>query len=420
MNKLIFKKHRQEFADQMKEYSFALFYSGEAPHKTADQFYQYVPNRNFYYLTGLKNANNILLLLKTESSFLEFMFIEEASDFATKWLGRRLTKDEVSTICDVEVKNIHFLNEFTNFVSQQILSNSRKALTVFPKKVYLDLYRSKPNSRPISLDQSDFFLKNYPEIRIQNANEILDIKRMYKSQEEVALISQAIEYAKKGIEAIFRFTKPKYNEHQLEALFEYTIKSEGSEGLSFNSIIASGKNATILHYEDNFCEIKDGDLVLLDLGALSDTYASDISRTFPANGTFTSRQAKIYEIVLSVNKKTIEYVKPGIFVADLNRYAKDLLTQGLKAIGLIKEDSEIDRYYYHSVSHYLGLDVHDVGTYQEPLKPGIVLTVEPGLYIEEEGLGIRIEDNVLVTEEGHINLSESIIKEMKDIEAFMK
>jgi len=217
-----------------------------------------------------------------------------------------------------------------------------------------------------------------------------------------------------------KFAKPGVNERELEAYYEYQIKMAGSKGISFDSIVASGKNGTILHYIDNFSEVKEGSLVLLDLGAKNGLYSSDISRTFPINGKFSERQKQIYEIVLNTNKKIIEMVKPGVMVNDLNLSAKKMLMEEAKKIGLIKEDHEIDKYYYHGVSHYLGLDTHDVGTYHEPLQAGVVLTVEPGFYIEEEGIGIRIEDNVLVTETGRRNLSESIKKEWIDIENLMK
>jgi Xaa-Pro aminopeptidase len=163
----------------------------------------------------------------------------------------------------------------------------------------------------------------------------------------------------------------------------------------------------------------EGTLVLTDLGCLSNVYASDITRTFPVSGKFTDRQKALYNLVLSVNKKCIDFVKPGLMMAELNAYAKKLLAEGAVKLGVIANESEIDKVYYHSVSHYLGLDVHDVGTYSVPLAPGTVLTIEPGLYVNAEKIGIRIEDNVLVTETGSRNLSKSILKEVADIEKFM-
>jgi Xaa-Pro aminopeptidase len=242
---------------------------------------------------------------------------------------------------------------------------------------------------------------------------------MYKDEYEIEEIKRAISYSKIGIEAVLKTAKSGMNERALLAHYEFALKNAGSEGNSFNPIVASGANATTLHYEENDKFVDDGSLVLLDLGALAGPYASDISRTFPVNGRFTNRQKQIYELVLNVNKACINFVKPGIMMAELYQYAKDLLAEGEKALGLIQTQDEIVKYYYHNVSHFLGLDVHDVGDYLIPLKAGIILTIEPGFYIAEEGIGIRIEDNVLVTSSGSENLSKSIIKEIKEIEAFM-
>lgn len=184
--------------------------------------------------------------------------------------------------------------------------------------------------------------------------------------------------------------------------------------------LASGKNATVLHYEDNDAQIQNGDLVLLDLGAQKDYYNADISYTFPANGTFSSRQKQIYNIVLKALKETTEIIKPGLKFAALIEHTKKVLAEECKAIGLIQEDEELSKYYYHGVSHFLGLDTHDVGTYKDRvLEEGMVITIEPGLYIEEESIGIRIEDDILVTKDGYENLSKDIIREVEEIEEFM-
>lgn len=207
-------------------------------------------------------------------------------------------------------------------------------------------------------------------------------------------------------------------EYQLESYFDQAIKYHGSTSYAFETIAASGKNSCCLHYSKNNCEISDGDLVLFDLGATSDYYCADISRTFPANGKFTPRQREIYDIVLRGQKLVFESIKPGLTTRDLNNILVDFYKVELKKIGLIKEDSEVSKYYYHGVSHHLGLDCHDLCDYT-PLKPGSVITVEPGLYILEESIGIRIEDDALVTEDGCINLSAEIIKEIDEIEAYL-
>ncbi|MFA7106119.1 MAG: aminopeptidase P N-terminal domain-containing protein, partial [Candidatus Izemoplasmatales bacterium] len=386
-----------------------------------DQFHKYIPNRNFFYLTGLMRENFVLFLAKDDSQIHEYIFIEEASDYANKWLGKRLTKQEVSEISGIDINNILYVQEFRNFIASRVLTDSRASLlSKVPENLYLDMFRYRKMKKPVSFNFFSEIIDNYPELYIKDLGGLISDMRRIKTKAEVLEIQKAIDYTQKGIEAIWKNAKPGINEAQLEALFEYTIKVEGSKGVSFDTIVASGKNGTVLHYVENDQKIEDNSLVLLDLGALSNLYAGDISRTFPVNGKFTERQSEFYQMVLDVNKKTIEMIKPGVYVRELNDFARDMLAEGMIRLGKIKEKSEISKYYYHNVSHYLGLDVHDVGTYSQPLSPGAVITVEPGIYIEEEAIGIRIEDDVLVTSKGHENLSKNIIKEIKDIEDFMK
>ncbi len=413
-------KRRAAFSKEMKEQSLALLYSGKAPYKSKDQNYPFTINRNFYYLTGLRRENFYLLLLKDKKNHFEFLFIEEPSDYATKWLGSRLTKEEASEISGVAYENIHYLTDFDSFLAQKVMLDSRNAVTTVPRHLYLDLFRQYVMVKPESLVVFNRVTETYPELRIKDATTILDELRRIKSDAEVEEIKTAIGYTQKGVEALLKHVEPGINERDLEAKFEYKIKKAGSEGLSFGTISASGKNATVLHYEDNNCVIEDNTLVLNDLGALSNEYAADITRTYPANGKFTERQKQFYQLVLDVNKKIISLIKPGIMVSELNSIATEMLADGMLKLGKIKEKSEITRYYYHSIGHYLGLDVHDVGTYTKPLEEGVVLTVEPGIYVSEEAIGIRIEDNVLVTKDGSLNLSQNIIKEIDEIEAFMK
>ena len=419
MSQALFVKNRRNFLARMEDRSFALLFSGEAPHKTADQYYPYVANRNFYYLTGLSRPHFVLALLKADGVTKEFLFIEEATDYSEKWLGHRLTREEAAAISGIPVSQIQFTQQMEAFVGSAVLSNSRKALMSLPRFLYLDLHRPQPQVKPVAMTQAAFLLENYPEIVLKNAGELLNSLRMIKDPWEVGEIEKAIGYAKAGIEAVWKAARPGINEHALEALFEYAARTAGSEGLSFGTILASGINATALHYEDNNCVVADGDLVLTDLGCLAGPYASDITRTFPVSGKFSPRQRQLYQLVLDVNKACIDFVKPGILWADLNALAKKKLAEGALRLGLISEEAQIDRYYYHTVSHYLGLDVHDVGNYNEPLREGMVLTIEPGLYVAEEKIGIRIEDNILITRDGARNLSQDILKEVDDIEAFL-
>ncbi len=421
MNKSEYISRRKILMDELIDQSFALLASGEAMHKTLDQFHKFVPNRHFFYLTGLKRENFILFLAKDQDQYLEYIFIEEPSDYATKWLGSRMTKEEVNAVSGIEMKNILFVQDFKDFIANRVMTDSRQALlSKTPLNLYLDLFRYKKMKKPISFTYFAEVIENYPEIVIKDANALISNYRRIKTKPEIDEISKAILYTKAGIESILKNAGPNVNEAHIEALFEYAIKMAGADGLAFDTIVASGKNATILHYVENNQNIKKDDLVLLDLGAASNLYSADISRTFPISGNFTERQKMFYQLVLDVNKATIEKVKPGIYVKELNEFAKNMLAEGMIKLGKIKEKTEIDKYYYHGVSHYLGLDVHDVGTYTETLSPGAIITVEPGIYIEEEAIGIRIEDNILVTKNGYENLSKDIIKEIKEIEEFMK
>ena len=204
-------------------------------------------------------------------------------------------------------------------------------------------------------------------------------------------MKEAIKITNEGINLMMKKARPGMVEHELEAYFEYTLKKHGVI-TSFDTIAASGTNGCILHYSDNNRKTEDNELILFDLGAYKNNYASDISRTFPLNGKFTELQKKYYDIVLDCNKKCIKFVKPGVTWKELNDYAKDILSEGLIKLGKIKEKEELIKYYYHSIGHYLGLDVHDVGPYTESLKEGQVITIEPGLYVKEDNIGIRIED----------------------------
>jgi len=420
MRNIDFIKRRTAFSQGMKDESFALFHSGKAPYKSKDQNYPFTINRNFFYLTGLKRENFYLLLLKNKEKHFEFLFIEEPSDYATKWLGSRLTKEEASEISGIANENILYLADFDSFVANKILMDSRVALTKLPKHLYLDLFRQYIMEQPASLVVFKKVIDTYPELKIKDATTILDDLRRIKTEVEAEEIRKAIGYTNSGIQAMMKAVHPGMNERELESLFEFSVKNSGSKGISFNTIAASGKNATVLHYEDNNCLIQDGNLVLTDLGALSNEYAADITRTYPANGKFSERQKQFYQLVLNVNETIITSIKPGVMLSELNALATDMLAEGMIKLGKIKEKSEISKYYYHGIGHFLGLDVHDVGTYTKPLEPGVVITVEPGIYVSEEGIGIRIEDNVLVTETGRENLSKQIIKEIDEIEAFMK
>ncbi len=416
--KNIFIENRNKLIERIEESSVVILDSGKAMHKTLDQFYQYIPNRNFYYITGLSEPNIKLMIVKGEKTSFTMLFIEETTEYMRQWLGETITKEEASRISGVEITKILYLDKFEQFF-RSLMTYGRGLGIKPPKNLYMDLYRINSTEEPISQTQFRFVLDTYKELKMKNVNEHISYLRMFKSQTELEKLEKAIEITKKGLYRIMDNLKIRDNESQLEADFIHQITLEGSSGVSFDTIAASGENATILHYEENNSVLKEGNLILFDLGALYSNYGSDISRTYPISGKYESRQKIIYEIVLKVNKEAINFVKPGITWNQLNKFAKDLLASECLKIGLIKTEDEITKYYYHSVGHFLGLDVHDVGHYELPLKEGMVITIEPGLYIKEEKIGIRIEDDVLITKNGSRVLSKDIIKEVEDIEEYL-
>ncbi len=413
-----YKKNRNRLTERIEKESVVIIDSGKPAHKTTDQFFQYTPHRNFFYLTGLSEPNVRLMIVKGKKKSFSMLFIEETTEYMRQWTGEKINKQKASDISGIEITKIYYLDKFEVFF-RSMMTYGRGIGIAPPKNCYMDLYRVNSSEEPISHSQFGSILNNYKELNTKNINEHISYLRMFKADYEVENLKKAIDITETGLNRIMNSLKERTNEFQLEADFSHQIQLEGSIGNSFKTIAASGSNATVLHYEDNNSDIHKGDLILFDLGALYNNYGSDISRTYPINGKFSERQKVLYEIVLKVNKESIKYVKPGITWKELNKYARDMLIKECKSIGLIETDEEINKYYYHSVGHFLGLDVHDVGHHELELIEGMIITIEPGLYISEENIGIRIEDDILITKNGCVNLSKNIIKEVKDIEEYL-
>ncbi|PLT28911.1 aminopeptidase P family protein [Peribacillus deserti] len=412
MQKDFYVHNRRDLYEKMEEESLVVLFAGKAPQKSADEAYKFVPNRNFYYLTGIDEPNIIFLAHKTSNKTEEFLFIEKSDPIMEKWVGKTVSKDEAAEISGI--KTIQYIDQFETLFTRILFANPDTSL-------YLDLERRELDT--VTTKAQQFASKvqaNYPYLAIKNVYPDICQLRVYKKPGEIEKIKRAIEITQKGILNVMSHAREVQKEYQLEAHFDFVLKSEGVKHHAFNTIAASGKNGTVLHYEDNDADIEEGSLVLLDLGAQFEYYNADISYTFPAKGIFSEKQKTYYNIVLRALRETTELIKPGVAFANLNEHTKKVLAEECLKTGLIQEESEITKYYYHGVSHFLGLDTHDVGKYRDlVLEPGMVITVEPGLYIEEEGIGIRIEDDVLVTKEGHENLSADIIRSVEDIEAYM-
>lgn len=410
----MFTERRKQLFDKLPEESITLFFSGKAPYKVGDEKYAFSVDRSFYYLSGLDKENMILALIRHGEVTKELLFIERYDEELAKWVGGRLMPEEAEEIS--EVNEIYWLEEAMEVLGMQITRMYDHQSQV---AVYADFTRQEPYQAESEASRfTRELLAQYPYIQLHNVASRIAELRLVKDEQEIAQLKKAIEVTKTGIEAMMGNCEPGITEYQLEAYFDFILKSNCCHH-SFPSIIAGGKNATILHYGDNNCKIKKNALVLCDLGAAYEYMNADITRTFPVSGKFSKRQREIYDIVLQGNKYIMSLVRPGKTLRQLNQELIAYYEKELKKVNLLKHGKTVSDYYWHGVSHMLGLETHDVTLSDYELRPGNVFTIEPGLYIEEESIGIRIEDNVLVTEDGCINLSADIMKEADDIEAFM-
>ncbi|WP_206832312.1 MULTISPECIES: aminopeptidase P family protein [Alicyclobacillus] len=408
-----YAKRREALFRRIPDGSIALFFAGQAPHMSGDHAYSpFHVNRNFFYLTGITQEHSRLLLAKLEGSEQAILFTEHVSEVEEKWTGKRLPDHiarDISGIAEVQD-----LAQFETTLGRMLRTGEYEWL-------YLDVEQDRFHQTETDAHRfARAFRDKYPAIVIRNPYAEVCRMRTVKDEAEIECIRRAIDITREGVLAMMKNARPGMREYELEAHFDFALRSRGVREHAFPPIVAGGERACVLHYVDNDQVIEDGQLVLCDLGAQYGCYSADITRTFPISGRFTARQREIYNIVLAAMEATIEAIRPGVTTGELNDVTKSVLAQELKRIGLIQDDSEVARYYYHGVSHRLGLDTHDVGSPKWPLEAGDVITVEPGLYIAEEGIGIRIEDDVLVTEDGAVNLSLSIPKDPDEIERIMR
>ena len=406
-----YKAHRENLYSSLETGSILLLFSGVEQHTNEDHYHDFEVNSQFFYLTGMDRPNQCLMAVKTANETREILFIEEADPLQERWTGKMPTPDEARECSGVQ--EIQFLPALSGLISRY-MSRSRINFA------YFDLYRNGESDLPdYNALRCEDFRKKYPWVQLKDLHALCAPLREVKDVDEVERVRKAIDWTRQGLECVMKQLKPGMMEYQAQALFEYTCRSLGAEKMAFNTIAGSGLNGCMMHYETNRDQTKDGDLLLLDLGAKYGNYCSDITRTYPVNGKFSPRQRQIYDLVLKANRAVAEKARPGMTLRELNDVAKDVLGEGLVEIGLIEKKEDVGKYYMHSVSHSIGIDVHDICYTGDVLQPGWIISDEPGLYIDEEKIGIRIEDDLLITEDGCEVLSESILRDPDEIEAFM-
>ncbi|MGV3505208.1 MAG: aminopeptidase P N-terminal domain-containing protein [Adhaeribacter sp.] len=423
INPELFVYNRQNFVKHLQPCSLAVFHSNDVMPTNADGTMAFRQNNDLLYLSGVDQEESILLLFPEakEERNREILFIRETNDHILTWEGYKLTKDQARQVSGI--RSIFWTSEF-----KQVLNT----LMAEAENVYLNTNEHLRAVVEVETRDARFIKwcrETYPLHNYKRLAPIMHQLRAVKSEVEIELIRQACRITEQGFRRILSFVKPGVMEYEIEAELYHEFLRNRSRGPAYGSIIASGANACILHYVDNNRECKDGDVLLMDFAAEYGNYASDLSRSIPVNGTFTKRQKEVYNAVLHVFKTARNMLVPGNTLDQYHAFVGTVMQHELIKLGLLNEsdvkhqDPEkplYKKYFMHGTSHFLGLDVHDVGNKYRPFEPGMVFTCEPGIYIREEGLGIRLENDILVTANGPVDLMENIPLEAEDIERLMK
>lgn len=390
------KDRRNNLLKSLPEKSLLILSAGKEITQSEDSNFPFYVNRNFFYLTNISQANSILVIAKT-NEVKEYLFIDEYDEKKEKWFGKKLTHEEAKELSKID--EVHSLTNFSNEIREIIKTVSNVYLDFKVDNTYLNEVR-----------------KSFPNLKINNVYPLIVDLRMIKDESEINDIKEAIKITHLGLNRIIKELKTANNEMEIYNAFNHEILNHGTHEIGFPSIIATGVHTCCLHYPTPTDNIDRNSLILCDVGAAYNHYSSDVTRTYPISGKFNDLQKKIYQIVLKTNEQVIETIKPGVTLKDLQEVAKKTLIAGCLEAGLVAKAEELEKYYFHNVSHHLGLDTHDASNKDKPLAPGMIITVEPGLYFKEHKIGVRIEDDVLVTSNGHEVLSKDIAKNIEDIE----
>ena len=406
------KQHRERLYEVLEDNSLVILHAGVPLHTNEDDYYAFEVNSQFFYLTGLEREKMVFLAAKLNGQVQEMLLIEPADPAQERWTGKMPTKEEASAQSGIE--KIGLVGDLEAVIGRWM---GRYRV----HQVYFDLYRCGAEDLPdYNALQAEAFRRKYPSVVLKDLHEVCVPLREVKDAEEIEKVRSAIGITRQGLEYVMKTLKPGMKEYQAQANFEYTCRSLGAVRMAFPTISAAGLNGCMMHYNTNRAEIPEGKLLLMDLGAKYENYCSDISRTFPANGKYTPRQRQIYDLVLRANRSVAEYAKPGLTLKDLNDHCRQILAEGLMELGLIEKAEDVGKYYMHGVSHSIGIDCHDACFTGDVLQPGWIISDEPGLYIDEEEIGIRIEDDLLITEDGCEVLSREIPSDPEEIERMMQ
>jgi Xaa-Pro aminopeptidase len=404
---------RKQFYENLNAGEAVILFAGAAPRKSADAGYPFFANRNFYYLTGTLQVGSIFIAVNIDGNIEESLFIQKKDPMLERWNGYRISPQEATDASGI--KNIFEIDKFDKYINDILCSGSISSL-------WYDFDRFDEGRKDaLQNKHSESILSAYPSVTLKNAYPLICEARTIKDAGEIAEIRKAIGVTRDGIHAMMKAAKSGMYEYQLEGVFNKVLADAGVRESAFSSIVSAGRNNFYIHYEEPTGILNDGDLILTDVGARKNQYVSDISRAFPVNGKFTPEQKEIYSIALKVNKELMGLLVPSkISFEQIESYARQRIGEELVAAGHLGKDEDVSKYYWHKGTHHIGLDVHDVGPHGNPIAPGMVFTIDVGIYMEDKNIGFRVEDNVLITETGYEHLSADIVREIDDIEAMMR
>jgi len=418
----LFVLNRKNFSKQLKNNSLAIFNSSDEFPRSGDQSFVFKQNPDLFYLSGIDQEQTILLIYPDcpNPLYREVLFLRQTNDYIKVWEGYKYTKEQAKAASGIQA--IYWLEDFDNILH---------SIANYAEHIYLNTNENDRYAHEVPYRDIRFIEKmksKYPLHHYERSAPIMRDLRAVKSDVEIELTKKASAITRDAFIRVLKFTKPGVKEYEIEAEIIHEFIRQGGTGHAYTPIIASGHNANILHYNDNNQECKDGDVILFDFGAEYANYNADMSRSIPVNGRFTQRQKDVYNAVLAVMKQSIKLIGEGTVWNNYHEQVGEIMTEQLVNLGLISlEDVKnqnpgypaYKKYFMHGNSHHLGIDVHDFAGRYTPFAAGNILTVEPGIYIPAEGLGIRLENNILITSNGNVDLMADIPLEAEEIEEIM-
>jgi Xaa-Pro aminopeptidase len=418
----LFATNRKRFTQHLPQGALAVFNANDVLPSNADGTLKFIQNKDLFHLSGIDQEESILVLFPDayKPEHREILFVTETNEQIARWEGAKLDKQQATLVSGVQ--SVFWLQDFEP-IFKDLMSQAQQVFLNSNEHLRANTEVETRDDRFVKWCQKQFPLHTY-----QRSAPIMHAIRAVKMPQEVELLQKASDLNTQAFKRVLKFLKPGVKEYELEAEFLHEYVRNGSPGFSYEPIVASGANACVLHYVENKNVCKEGDLVLFDCGCWYANYASDVTRCFPVNGKFSARQKGLYNAVLRVQKASLDMLRPGNQLHAYHQEVGNLMTAELLQLGLLdktdvkNQDPKMPaykKYFMHGTSHYIGLDVHDSGLWTEVMQVGNAFTCEPGLYIPEEGIGIRIEDDIVIGEHENLNMTANIPKEVEEIEAFM-